>query len=115
MSTIHLTTDTIEIRLSPAERLSALHGDLRLPRPAILAAEVVNDGLAAVRGVRAPGVAIPRRLKIGTWRDRHGACFVSVRRDTPSLRLTFRQQRYNTILISTPNATTLAAELNPDQ
>jgi hypothetical protein len=52
MSTIHLTTDTVEIRLSPAERLSSLHGDLRLPRPAILAAEVVDDGLAAVHGVR---------------------------------------------------------------
>jgi hypothetical protein len=115
MSTIHLTTDTVEIRLSPAERLSSLHGDLRLPRPAILAAEVVADGLAAVHGVRAPGVAIPGRVKMGTWRDRHGACFVSVRRDTPSLRLTFEQQRYNTVLISTPNATTLAAELSPNR
>jgi hypothetical protein len=75
----------------------------------------VNDGLAAVHGVRAPGVTIPSRLKIGTWRDRRRACFVSVRRDTPTLRLTVHQQRYNTILISTPNATTLAAELNPDQ
>jgi hypothetical protein len=113
MSTIHVTGDAVEIHLSPAEKIGALHGDLRVPRRAIRAAEVVEDGLAATCGLRAPGLAIPGRVKIGTWRGRRATLFVAVRRGEPALRLALYEQRYDTVLVSTPAAAALAAELQP--
>jgi hypothetical protein len=111
MSTIELTTDTLHIRLSLLEKIGALHGDLHLPRDAIQAVTVIDDGLSAVRGMRAPGIAIPGRLKIGTWRTHGRRCFVLLRRGQPTLRLKLNGQRIEALLISTPNAADLAAEL----
>jgi hypothetical protein len=59
MSTIHVTGDAVEIHLSPAEKIGALHGDLRVPRRAIRAAEVVEDGLPPPAGCAPRGWPFP--------------------------------------------------------
>jgi hypothetical protein len=110
MSTIELTTDTLHIHLSLAEKIGALHGDLHVPRSAIQAVAVIEDGLSAARGIRAPGVAIPGRLKIGTWRSYDQSCFVLIRRGQPTLHLTLHGQTIDAVLISTPEAGDLAAQ-----
>jgi hypothetical protein len=114
MSTVHVTTDRVQVHLTPAEKIGALHGDLDLPRSAVRTAEVLADGLAATRGLRAPGLAIPGRVKTGTWRGRGTRHFVAVRRGLPTLRLTLDGQRYDTVLVSVPNAATVAATLRPE-
>jgi hypothetical protein len=111
MSTVDLTADRLRIRLSLGEKIAGLHGDLDLPRSDIRAAEVVPDGLAAVTGLRAPGLAIPGRVKMGTWRGRGARRFVAVRHGQPTLRLTVRHQRYDNVLVSTPDAAAIAAAL----
>lgn len=112
MSTTRLTADAVEITLSRREKIGALHGDVRIPRSAIRRADVVPDGLAAVRGLRAPGLAIPGVVKLGTWRGRRGAKrFVAVRRSVPALRLDLVGDRYDTVVVSTPDAAALAADL----
>ena len=110
MSTIELTTDTLHIHLSLAEKIGALHGDLHVPRTAIQTAAVIDDGLSATRGIRAPGVAIPGRLKIGTWRTRDQSCFVLIRRGQPTLHLRLHGQSIDAVLISTPDAGDLVAQ-----
>jgi hypothetical protein len=113
VSTVQLHRDHLQIRLNLAEKIGSLHGDLEIPRSAVRAAEVVSDGLRAATGLRAPGLAIPRRVKMGTWRGRGARRFVAVRRGQPTLRLTLDGQRYDTVLVSTPDADTLAAALRP--
>ena len=114
MSTVHVTADRVRIHLELAEKIAALHGDLDLPRSAVRAADVVTDGLAATRGLRAPGLAIPGRVKTGTWRGRGARHFVAVRRGLPTLRLTLHGQRYDTVLVSVPDAAAVAATLRPE-
>ncbi|GAA2644626.1 hypothetical protein GCM10010399_93200 [Dactylosporangium fulvum] len=111
MGTVTLDADRLRVRLSVAEKVGGLHGDLDIPRDAIVSAEVVEDGLAAVKGLRAPGLAVPGVTKIGTWLGRGSRRFAVVRRGLPALRITLRGQRYDTVVVSTPDAAALAGAL----
>ena len=57
MATATLTPDEVVIHLTTGEKIGALHRDLRLPREAVTAAEVVDVPLVATRGVRSPGLS----------------------------------------------------------
>ena len=46
MSTVHLGTDRLQVRLSLAEKIGGLHGDLDIPRCAIRAADVATVAAA---------------------------------------------------------------------
>lgn len=111
MAVVQVTGDRVRIQLTRGEKIAALHGDLDLPRAAVRSAEVVADGPAAVTGLRAPGLALPGRVKIGTWRGRGGPRFAVVRRGQPTLRLGLEGTRYTSVLVSTPDAAELAAVL----
>ncbi|MDI6101864.1 hypothetical protein QLQ12_24900 [Actinoplanes sp. NEAU-A12] len=113
MTAVHLLADHVQVRLSLAEKIGGLCGDFDIPRAAVRAADVVPHALSATAGLRAPGLAIPGRFKVGTWRGRNARRFVAVRRDRPALRLTLHGHRYDTVLVSTPDAAALAAALCP--
>ena len=113
MTAILVSDDTLTVRLTPLSKVAGLLRDQIVPRSAITAIEVVPDGLAAARGLRAPGLALPGRRKIGTWRGRGVRRFVDVRRGQPALRLTLRGQHYDELLIGHDDATELAARLTP--
>ncbi|MGY1915187.1 hypothetical protein [Blastococcus sp. SYSU DS0973] len=113
MTSIHVSADALTVRLPLASRIAGLLRDQVVPRSAIISADVVTDGLAAARGVRAPGLAIPGRRKIGTWRGRGARRFVDVRRGQPTLRLRLQGHRYDELLIGHDDAAALAARLTP--
>jgi hypothetical protein len=113
MTAILVSDDILTVRLTPLSKVAGLLRDQIIPRSAITAVEVVPDGLAAARGLRAPGLALPGRRKIGTWRGRGVRRFVDVRRAQPALRLTLRGQRYDELLIGHDNAAELVARLTP--
>ncbi|MFF4807075.1 hypothetical protein ACFY03_02480 [Micromonospora chersina] len=108
MATIDLSTDTIRVRLTPAEKLWALRGDLTFPRGSVRAVTVEPDGLRATRGLRAPGLGVPGLRKVGTWFSRAGREFVSVHANQPAVRITLAGQRYDALLIGTDDAAALA-------
>lgn len=111
MVTISLEHDTLAIHLAPLERLFAVRGDLTLPVQHIESAESVTDGLAAVTGLRAPGLSVPGRTKFGTWRRRQGNTVVLVRGRGPALRIRSTAGRARDVLVSTPHAEQLAAQI----
>ena len=111
MSTIHLSHDTLTVRLARLTRLAGLLRDQVVPLTAVTAVEVVPDGLAAARGLRAPGLALPGRRKVGTWRGRGARRLVDVRRGQPALRLQLRGQRYDELLLGHDDASALASRL----
>ena len=113
MSSILVSDDAVTVRLSPLSRIAGLLRDQVVPRTAVTEVEVVDDGLSAARGVRAPGLAIPGRRKIGTWRGRGVRRFVDVRAGQPALRLHLQGQRYHELLIGDDDAAALAARLTP--
>ncbi len=112
MPTITIDAHSVHLRLSIAERIFALRGDLRLPLDTLSAVDVVPDGLAAVRGLRAPGLGVPGGAKIGTWRRRGGATVALVRGRGPALRIRTRSGSVRTVIVSTERAVELAAQLD---
>lgn len=111
MAAIEIDRDSVHVRLSTAEKIWALRGDLTFPRTAVRQVEVVPDGLAATRGLRAPGLAVPGARKVGTWRGRAGTEFVSVRGGEPAVRITLTGQRYDAVLIGATQPEELARRL----
>ena len=110
MATIETTTHTLRITLTRAEKVLGLLRDLEVPLSAVRSAEVVPDGLAAVRGLRAPGLGLPGVRRIGTWRRGGGRSFVSVRRG-PAVRLELTGQRLGTALVSVADPDGVVAAL----
>ncbi|MBY8874950.1 hypothetical protein K7640_24275 [Micromonospora sp. PLK6-60] len=108
MATIDVGTDRIRVRLSRAEKLWALRGDLTFPRSAVREVTVEPDGLAATRGLRAPGLGLPGVRKVGTWRRRGGRELVSVRAGQPAVRITLDGQWYNSVLVGADQPEDLA-------
>lgn len=110
MSTVELSGNIIAIQLTALERIGGLVKDLRIPVTAVISATAVPDGLRAARGLRAPGLAIPGRVKVGTWRGRNARSYVAVR-PGPALRLRLTGLSYDTVVVSTPDAAHLASQL----
>ena len=113
MATIETTPETVRIHLTRAEKFFGLLRDLEVPRSAITAVDAVPTGLAAVRGLRAPGLGLPGVRAVGTWRRRGEKAYVSVRRHQPAVRLRLAGQRFDTVLIGTDDAARVAADLRP--
>jgi hypothetical protein len=111
MSSIHVSDDTLTVRMAPLTKLAGLLRDQRIPLTAVTAVEVVQDGLAAARGLRAPGLALPGRRKVGTWRGRGVRRLVDVRRGQPALRLQLRGHHYDELLLGHDDASALADRL----
>ncbi|MGY1773065.1 hypothetical protein [Blastococcus sp. SYSU D00813] len=110
MATLSATPTTLTVTLTRSEKLWGLLRDLEVPRSAVRSVEVVPDGQAAARGLRAPGLGLPRR-RIGTWRARGEKSLVSVRRGQAAVRVRLTGQRFDTLLVGTDDAAAVAAEL----
>jgi len=113
MATVQVGPHSVSVRFTRAEKVLGLMRDMEVPRAAIRSADVESDGLRATRGLRAPGLAVPGRRKIGTWLWRGQRTAVSVRAHQPALHLQIRHRGYDALLIGTDEAEAIAAELAP--
>lgn len=80
MTAMEITNGTLQVRFTLLEKVAGLIGDVDVPLSAIRNVEVRTDGLAAPRGIRAPGLGLPGVRKIGSWRAPGRNTLVSVRR-----------------------------------
>lgn len=113
MPTIDITAGTLHVRFTGAERVAGLLRDQHLPLSCVTGADVVPDGPAAVHGLRAPGLGLLGRRKIGTWRRRHGRrSLVVTRRGRPALRVRLTGQPYEELLLDVADPESAAAELS---
>lgn len=110
MATVDVEGDTVTVRLSTAEKVASLRGDVRFPRSAVTGVEVVEDALGATRGMRAPGFALPGRRKIGTWRGR-GKEFVSAAGGQRGVRITLEGQPWAAVVLGLDDPEGVAARL----
>src|SRR3954454_19472757 len=111
MASIQLDDDELVVRLTTPEKVAALHGDVHVPSRAIQRVAVEPQPLEAVRGLRAPGLSIPRRTKIGTWRRFRHRGFVVARRNVPAVRVRLTGAQYDDLLVSTPDADALVGAI----
>ncbi len=112
MADLRLTPTTLSLRLRRGEKIAGLLRDLDVPLTAVRGAEVVAEPLRGVRGLRAPGLALPGRRKIGTWRRPGERTLVCVRKGQPAVRVQLEGQRYTALLVGADDAAGLAAAID---
>ncbi|WP_256974030.1 S9 family peptidase [Rhodococcus sp. NCIMB 12038] len=83
--------------------------------PLIRGAEVIADPFANIRGVRSPGLGIPRRRCIGTWRGRGVRTFVVARAGVPAVRVRTLGRgsgaEFDELIVTVPDAVDVTAQI----
>ena len=110
MAWITVANQELKLTLTRGEKIAGLHGDIRVPVSAVRDVRVAPDALAAARGLRAPGLALPGRVKIGTWRG-GGRRFIVARRGIPAVHVFLEGAHYDELVVSLPGAERVAAGL----
>lgn len=104
--------DRLELRLTAAERLFAFHrSDVVVDRSSIRSATVTEDPWIWVRGIRAPGTAVPLTLAAGTWKFHGGKDFLLIKRTASAVVIDLVDEDYSRLIVSTKHAPELIAAL----
>lgn len=114
MAKIRLVADHIEVALGVFEKLGAARGNLKIPLKHVTSATVSANPFDAVMGLRWFGAGIPFVFGVGLWKNsQDGRSFVAVYRGTPAIVLELCNERYDRLVVSTPDAEELKAALLP--
>jgi hypothetical protein len=101
MASVSCERDALHIALNTGEKWAALRRtDLRIPWADIDSVEEVADPFRLVHGLRAPGLAVPWRTKIGTWRSAGRKIFAVTHAGVPGIRITLRDNEFSEILLA---------------
>jgi hypothetical protein len=111
MALLQVRPPVLSVSLTTAEKVLGLLRDVEVPLTAVRSVDVVDDALAAARGLRAPGLGLPGLRKIGTWRSGGHTTLVCVRRGQPGVRIVLEGQRWSELLVGTDDAEAVAAAL----
>ncbi|ATQ31976.1 hypothetical protein D092_22400 [Rhodococcus ruber Chol-4] len=111
MTTLSIDHGVLTLRFTRFEKIAGLIRDVDVPLDAIRDVEVHADGLAATRGMRAPGLGLPGARKIGTWRARGRNELVAVRRGQPALRVELSGHARDALVIGMDDAEQWAERL----
>jgi hypothetical protein len=77
----------LAVRLSPLEKLGALHWDVRVPLRAVRSVEAESHPWKAARGVRLAGTGIAGVVVLGTRYFMNGRDFVAIVARRPAVRV----------------------------
>ncbi|MCD2098071.1 hypothetical protein [Rhodococcus rhodochrous] len=111
MTTMRIDNRTLRVRLTTFEKIAGLLGNVDVPLASIRKVEVHQDGLAAVRGIRAPGLGLPGVRSIGSWRGPGRNDLVSVRRGQPALRIELEGHKRTALVLGVDDAEQWAQKL----
>jgi alpha-beta hydrolase superfamily lysophospholipase len=112
MAGIEMTAVELRVALTGGEKWAALRrSDLTIPWSQIQHVEVVAEPYRLVQGLRALGLAVPWRTRIGTWRARGRRIFAVTRRHEPGIRLDLQGHDFSQVLLSLPAPDDVAERL----
>jgi hypothetical protein len=109
MASLLVEGDVVTVSLSVAEKVEALHGDVSVPRTAVLSARVVPDGMEEVHGLK--GTGLPGVIMVGTWRDGESVTFAVCHGRRPAVVLDLADQVYDRIVVTVENPEAAVAAL----
>ena len=111
MARIQVGSGSVEVQLSPLERLGGFHGSMTVPFAAVQDVRLVDRPFRALRGIRAPGTGFPGVIALGTWRYRGGKDFVAVYGKQAAIQLDLSGAEFDRLLISAPEPEAVLARL----
>jgi hypothetical protein len=100
MAEVVVDPRSVTVVLSAAEKLESIHGDLSLPRSAVRAARAVEDGMAEIHGLRAPGTGVPGLIRAGTFRDKGVRTFAVCHRHRPAVVLELDGELFDRVVVT---------------
>lgn len=106
-----MTDETVTVSLSVLEKAEAVHGNVSVPRVAVVTARVVPDGMDEIHGMRMPGTGLPGVIMVGTWRDRDRITFAVCHGRRPAVVLELTGQHYDRIVVTVDNPDEVVASL----
>ena len=114
MAVLFVHTDRLEIRLTRAEKmLSFRRSSIDIPLESIRSAVLTEDPWVWVRGIRAPGAAIPLTLAVGTWKVHDGKDFLLIKgtRTSVVIDIDAEDAEFMRVIITTTHALDLLRAL----
>ena len=111
MPELLVNDDVVTVSLSAAEKAEALHGDVSVPRAAVVSARIVPDGMDEVHGLRLPGTGFPGVIMVGTWRDKERVTFAICHGRRPAVVVELTGQPYDRIVATVENPDEVVARL----
>ncbi len=111
MARLLVSNDVVAVSLSAIEKAEALHGDVSVPRAAVVSARIVPDGLDEVHGLRMPGTGLPGVIMVGSWRDKGRVTFAVCHGRRPAVVLELAGQHYDRLVVTVENPDEVAAAL----
>ncbi|MEY2566356.1 MAG: hypothetical protein QOE35_885 [Actinomycetota bacterium] len=101
MAVMRIDGDDLVVELTGWEKAGALRGDVRVPRRSVREVRLVDDAMAAVKGLRAPGTGWPGVIALGTWRRRGAKDFVAAYRHRPGVVVELDGAPFARLIVST--------------
>ena len=111
MAKVLVNDDVVTVSLSAIEKAEAVHGDVAVPRTAVVSARIVPDGMDEVHGLRLPGTGFPGVIMVGTWRDQEKVTFAICHGRRPAVVVELTGQRYDRIVVTVENPDEVVARL----
>lgn len=115
MARLLLHSDRLEVVLSTAEKTLALRREnIIVPRSSIRSATLTDDPWIWVRGIRAPGTAVPLTLAVGQWKFHGGKDFLVLKGTKPSVVIDIADEEFSRVIITTKHGMELVSKLQVD-
>jgi len=112
MAELIIEGDDLVVHLSTAEKLEAVHGEVRVPLDSVKSVEVLDDAMSAIHGIRV-GTGVPGLVAIGTFTSRTAKIFAVVHHDTPrGVRVTLDGDHFDEIIVGCPHPEIVAESLH---
>jgi hypothetical protein len=112
MAELVIEGDELVVRLRAVEKVEAVHGEVRVPAAAVRSVEVLEKALAAVHGLRAPGMAVPGMAAVGTFYRKGVKTFAVVHHDMPrGVRVSLEGADYDQLIVGCEDPEAVAAAL----
>lgn len=114
MASLRVHPDRLEVQLTRAEKILALRrDDLLVAREGIRSVTITDDPWIWIRGIRAPGAAVPLTLAVGTWKFHGGKDFLVIKAKRQAVVIDLEDEEFSRIIVSTNHAAELIASLQP--
>ncbi|PJJ65228.1 hypothetical protein [Compostimonas suwonensis] len=115
MASLRVHPDRLEIQLTRAEKTLALRReDVVVRRDSIRSVTITDDPWIWIRGIRAPGAAIPLTLAVGTWKFHGGKDFLVIKGKRQGVVIDLEGEAFDRLIVTTSHASQLATSLKMD-
>lgn len=112
MASLRVHPDRLEIHLTKAEKtLSLRRDDIVVPRENIRSVTITDDPWIWIRGIKAPGLAVPLVLAVGTWKFHGGKDFLAIKRRRQAVVIDLVEDDFARVILTTNHAPDLIASL----